>query len=258
MVPELPRLHYDKGVVDDLSAALLQYSETEFMSPTRSTVPLLSLIKDGNKLLSEILSDIGLNSMGDLHLEYTVSPPIGRGKASNTDLMVRQQGEALAIEAKWTEPRYETVFQWRRKGKSPKNRERVLKGWLDLIQPHAQRNLDLNDFSDAVYQTVHRAASACFNSLRPLLAYMHFIPDPSGKGATSKQYQSDLEHLRNLMGNPKRFSFYLIDVEIKPTSTFEQIKNLPKTSLETAQLVRTALTDTTLFEFTDFHLQVIR
>lgn len=255
MSSEQRRLYYDKQAIKDVGESLLLFSEKEFCSPTRSTVPLLSLLRDGNGILNSVLSELHLNTASDLHLEYTVSPPIGKGKASYTDLMVRHQGDTLAIEAKWTEPRYETVAQWRRKGKSPKNRERVLRGWLDLIQPHAQRNLDVGDFSDAVYQTVHRAASACFNSAQPHLAYMHFIPDPSGKGATSKQYQSDLEHLNNLIGNPKRFNFYLIDIEIKPTSAFEQIRNLPKASFETAQKVRAALTNTTLFEFTDFHLK---
>lgn len=257
MGSKLIRLHYDKEIVNDVSAALLQYPETEFMSPTRSTVPLLSLLKDGNRILNKALSELHSDTASDLHLEYTVSPPIGKGKASYTDLMVRQQGDTLAIEAKWTEPRYETVAQWRRKGKSPKNRERVLRGWLDLIQPHSTRVLNLDDFSDAVYQMVHRAASACFNSEQPHLAYLHFIPDPSGKGATSKQYQSDLEHLRLLLGNPSNFQFYLVDLEIRLTEAFERIKDLPKGTAETASAVHTALENGPLFEFSDFHLQAI-
>ena len=115
----------------------------------------------------------------------------------------------------------------------------------------------MNDFSDAVYQTVHRAASACFNSEQPHLAYLHFIPDPSGLGATSEQYQSDLKHLKDLLGNPKRFSFYLIDVEIKPTAAFEQIRNLPKGTSETASAVLAALENGPLFEFSGFHLRAI-
>ena len=252
------QLYYDKDPIKDISEALLLYPKREFYSPTRSTVPLLSLLKDGNRAFDKVLRELKMDVGSDLHLEYTVKSPMGKGKASYTDLMVRETRKTLAIEAKWTEPRYETVAKWRKKGKSPENKERVLKGWLQLIQPHAQRNLDLNDFSDAVYQMVHRAASACFNSEQPRLAYLHFIPDPSGKGATSKQYQSDLEHLRLLLGNPSDFQFYLVDLEIRPTEVFERIKDLPKGSAKTAIAVRNAFDDGALFEFANCHLQVIQ
>lgn len=255
MSSEQHRLYYDKKPIKDLTEALLLYKETEFCSPTRSTVPLLSLLKDGYSILNDVLIELNLSTPCDLHLEFTVNPPMGKGKASHTDLMVRRQGGTLAIETKWTEPRYETVARWREKGKSPANRGRVLRGWLDLIQPHALRILDVNDFSEAVYQMVHRAASACFNSEQPRLAYLHFIPDPSGLGETSEQYRADLKHLKDLLGDPIEFGFYLIEVEIKPTVEFEHIMHLPKTSLETAHVVRTALTDATLFEFTDFHFR---
>jgi len=216
------------------------------------------MLKDGYRILNNVLIELNLNTNCDFHLEFTVNSPKGRGKASHTDLMLRRQGDTLALEAKWTEPRYETVAQWRKKGKSTTNREKVLRGWLDLIQPHALCVLDVNDFSEAVYQIVHRAASACYYSEKPRLVYLHFIPDPSGAGATSEQYRSDLNHLKELLGNPTKFQFYLLEVEIKPTMEFEQIKHLPKASLETARIVRNALTDATLFEFTNFHLQVIR
>ncbi len=186
MISKRYQLYYDKKPIRSINESLLLFPEKEFCSPYRSTIPLLSLIKDGNRILSEILGEIGLNPDCDFHLEFKVDPPQGRGMPSQTDLMIRRPGESLAIEAKWTEPRYDTVAEWRRKSERLTNTGKVLRGWLDLIQPHAQRNLDLNDFSDAVYQSVHRAASACFNSEQPHLAYLHFIPDPSGKGATSK------------------------------------------------------------------------
>jgi hypothetical protein len=251
------KLYFDKTPIKSIVESLLLYPEEEFCSPTRSTVPLLSLLKDGNRILNTIIDELHLNNDCDLHLEFKVYPTRGIGAASQTDLMLRGRGETLAMEAKWTEPRYDTVAVWSDTGKSPNNKEKVLRGWFDLIQPHTSRILDIHDFSAAVYQMVHRAASAYFTSEHPRLAYLHFIPDPSGMGATSEQYQSDLEDLKDLIGNPKSFSFYLIDVEIKPTSAFEQIMNLPKASFDTAKLVRTALSDTTLYEFTDVHLQAI-
>lgn len=252
------QLYYDKKPIKNVNESLPFFPEKEFCSPYRSTVPLLSLIKDGNKLLSKILSDIGLNFIRDYHLEFKINPPRGGGRASQTDLMIRGPGESLAIEAKWTEPRYDTVAEWRKKGERPKNKGIVLRGWLDLIQPHTQRILDVDHFSDAVYQTVHRAASACFNSEQPHLTYLHFIPDPSGKGATSKQYQSDLEHLRLLLGYPSTFQFYLVNLEIRPTKIFERIKDLPKDTVDTAIAVRNAFEHGPLFDFIDLHLQAIK
>jgi len=146
-----------------------------------------------------------MNVDSALHLEYTAKSPMGKGKASHTDLMVRETRRTLAIEAKWTEPQYETVAKWRIKGKSPENKDRVLKGWLQLIQPFVSRKLDLDDFSGIVYQTVHRAASACYESEKPNLAYLHFVTDPSREGATATQYKSDLELLRELMGKANKF-----------------------------------------------------
>ncbi len=251
------QLYYDKKPISDVSAALQCYPGKEFQSPTRSTVALLSLLKDGKETLKYLLVKLQMNADSDLHLEFTVDPPKGKGIASHTDLMVRCQGDTMAIEAKWTEPRYETVED-RNRRENTENRRQVIRGWLDLLQPHTASILHVDDFAGAVYQMVHRAASACYKSERPRLAYLHFTPDPSGKGATSAQYQADLEHLQELLGNPARFSFYLIEVEIRPTAVFEQIKNLRKDSAETARSVCAALQNGPLFEFTGVRPQAVK
>jgi len=258
MYSKVQQLYYDRNPINDVSASLHYYKAEEFQSPTRSTVPLLALLKDGNEILKSLLVKLQMNTNCDLHLEYTVHPPKGSGRPSQTDLMVRWQADTLAIEAKWTEPRYETIGEWARQGDTPENHSKVLRGWLGLLQPHAARILQVEDFTDAVYQVVHRAASACHKSERPRLAYLHFKPDPSGQGATSAQYQSDLEHLHNLLGNPTNFSFHLIEIEIRPTAAFEQIKNLRKGSAETARSVCDALQNGPLFEFIGTHLQAAR
>ena len=254
MILKKQHLYFDKTPIDDVPAALSMYSEKEFMSPTRSTIPLLSLLKDGDEILGSIFSEMNMEIASDLHLEFTVDPPKGCGIASHTDLMVISSLGTLAIEAKWTEPRYETVEEWIKPG----NRELVLRGWLDLLQLQSNRLLKPEDFSGMVYQMVHRAASACYKSEYPQLAYLHFVPDLSERGATSAQYQSDLEHLFNLLGKPDKFNFYLIEVEIKPTLSFEIIKSLPKASSETANTVRAALENGPLFEFKDFSLHTIK
>jgi len=248
-------LYFDKEPVTDLSDALLCYPAKEFRSPTRSTVPLLAMLKDGREIMNSVLAETYMNADSVLHLEFTVPPQKGRGIPSHTDLMVKYKEYALAVEAKWTEPRYETVAEWRKEGTNPDNRRLVMEEWLCLLQPHAERKLELDDFNDTVYQMVHRAGSACYKVEMPRLAYLHFTPDRSGKGATSEQYQSDLKHLKAVLGNPPKFSFYLIEVEIKSNVAFERIRNLPKGLAETSRTVCDALQNGPLFEF---HLQDIK
>jgi hypothetical protein len=51
-------------------------------------------------------------TVGLLHFEFTVEPLRGRGTPSYTDLMVQSESLCLAIEAKWTEPIYNSVSSW--------------------------------------------------------------------------------------------------------------------------------------------------
>ena len=68
----------------------------------------------------------------DLFLEYTVRSPKGES-VSHTDVMLKSGPNALAIEAKWTEPMYKTVGRWLKDGNSRANKETVLEGWLSLL-----------------------------------------------------------------------------------------------------------------------------
>jgi hypothetical protein len=110
------KLHFNKRFLTDLDALIKKYPEREFESPYRSTVPLLSLMKHGGDTWAAILGELGMSGQADLHVEFTVSSPKGRGKASHTDLMLRDADRVQAVEAKWGEPQYETVaksaFRW--------------------------------------------------------------------------------------------------------------------------------------------------
>ena len=146
---------------------------------------------------------------------------------------------ALAIEAKWTEPRYETVRQWLvNKGT---NAQDVLSGWLNALQPHARHPLLTAAFSDAVYQMIHRAASACVAGSNPKMAYLVFEPSPDLRTASSRQIEADLRHLRGLLGNPKSFPFFLIEISLSQALGFQKIASLPKKQPTTAQQVIGAL-----------------
>ncbi|MEW5736352.1 MAG: hypothetical protein AB1921_16015 [Thermodesulfobacteriota bacterium] len=198
-----------------------------------------------------------------LYLEYQVPPPEGDGVASHTDLMVLSDQDSLAVEAKWTEPRYETVKAWRDKGKDSENRRKVLKGWLGLLQRQAGRELHMEDFSNAIYQMVHRAASACAAGARPRLAYLVFKlppdhPDHPERTASIQQIKDDLKHLWELLGSPKSFPFYLVEQPLSFAPAFESLSKLPKADERTAEQVKAALAgENWLFRFAGYSVAKI-
>ncbi len=251
------QLHFDREPVSDFRSLLSKYNAKEFASPCRSTVPLLSLIKDGWPVFQELLAACHLPPDSNLHFEFRVLPPKGRGNPSHTDVMVFSADNALALEVKWSEPRYGTVRDWIRQGRSPENRRKVMTGWLELLQPQAARPLRLEDFSDAVYQMVHRAASACAQGKRPQLAYLQFTPLPDGQKADSEQNYTDLTDLHRLLGHPSGFPFHLIEVQVMPTDAFRSIERLPKGSSKTAEAVTAALLGASLFKFEGWRLRTI-
>ena len=56
MAPKLINAYFDTIRVETLQALLYHYGVEEFASPRRSTVPLLSLVKDGWIEFAETLS----------------------------------------------------------------------------------------------------------------------------------------------------------------------------------------------------------
>src|SRR5690348_8836983 len=84
-------------------------------SPRRSTVPLLDYWRSPEARIVDLYRRVGILEPpveARLHFEYAVPVRAGRGKPSFTDLMIVSTGAAVAIEAKFTEPRYESVGAW--------------------------------------------------------------------------------------------------------------------------------------------------
>jgi len=83
-------------------------------SPRRSTVPLVDYWRAPEQRLPDLWERLHVPHPGDteMHFEYEVPVQRGRGKSSFTDLMVFTADVAVAIEAKFTEPRYESVATW--------------------------------------------------------------------------------------------------------------------------------------------------
>ena len=241
------------------STLLGQYGPGEFSSPTRSTVPLLSLLWHGGELWQSIVAELGMKAgEAAVHLEYTVAPPLGRGRASHTDAMLIAGDRACAMEAKWTEPAYKTVGEWLDAKPGQANRRTVLTGWLSLLQPYATRELHADDFREVTYQTVHRAASACSAAGRwPGLAYLLFTPRPDGLPADAGHLREGLGRLASALGHPAGFPLRLAEVEARPTAAVESICTLPKGKPSTGRAVRRALREAPLFTFPEYRMHPV-
>jgi uncharacterized protein DUF6946 len=234
-----------------------EFSDSALASPFRSTVPLLALVKDDWTTFAKVLTLCNVTGNVSVAFERKVPSPKGEGLPSQTDAMVLFDKGALAIEAKWTEPRYETVAtRLARKDSKERDSKEFVGGWLDLLRPHATNPLRLEDFATCVYQVLHRAASACGLGRTPSLAYLHFTPTVKS-AATSAQYVNDLSQVHALLGNPRDFPFFVIDVPMEETLAFRAIRSLKKGVVETGRAVRAALLATELFEFGEPHMRRI-
>lgn len=239
-------LNFGTNPIRQVDDALALYALDEFQSPTRSTVPLLSLLKHGGEVWKRIAEELtGTPGSIEAHLEFQVKPPRGRGKPSCTDLMLLTSKHAVAIEAKWTEPSYETVSTWL----SSQNRQDVLEGWLSLLQPFTSIPLTSDIVASAAYQTVHRAASACHSKRDPKLVYLQFTPLPTGRAQKNTLIQ-ELTRLHAAIGAPSNFPFSLVEAMIEATDAFNALVHLPKGAMATANAVTEALRNGPLFGLT--------
>ena len=182
------------------------------------------------------------------------------GNPSCTDTMVLGGNRALAIEAKWTEPRYPSVIarleppknmtnEGARQGET-RRRKSFVQGWLTLMETYVGGSLGVDDFGECVYQVVHRAGSACGMGKPPALAYLHFsAPHEQRNSASSDDYRSDLAAVHARLGSPADFPFFVVDLPMQPTGAFKAISGLKKGARETGRAVRNALRNGVLFDF---------
>jgi hypothetical protein len=249
-------VHYcfDTEVVDDFSDLCRRYSGNALQSPYRSTVPLLSLVEHNRSEWLGILGSLGAPPDARVHFEFCVASPKVGGNPSQTDVLLTSDLMVWAIEAKWTEPRYETIAKRLAKLEADGADPRLtVSGWLMHLQEFANRQLRLEDFGGVVYQMLHRAASACVvakkQSKEPRLVYFHFSPSPDMRSSSTDQYLADLKLLHGLMGSPIRMGFIVVEIPMQPTSAFEAIKSLNKRSPASSIAVVEALRRGPLFEF---------
>lgn len=150
-------VHFKKEKINSFNEIVDKYGKNEFKSPYRSTIPLLVLFK------SEVWNNFGLIADSDkdkikYFFEWETKVVKGKGRASCTDLMIISDDVCIAVEAKRTEPPYESVKKWL--GNS-ENKMLVLEGWLEIIKAKTKNTIDLELINDLPYQLIHRVASAC-------------------------------------------------------------------------------------------------
>lgn len=107
-------LRLREKMVRDFSSLVASYTSKELASPKRSTVPLLVYWANPEDRLRDLCANLGCNPSGPLefHFEFPVPVQHGVGKPSFTDLKILSPTFAIAIEAKYTEPAYQTVKEW--------------------------------------------------------------------------------------------------------------------------------------------------
>ncbi len=247
---------FDKVAPLDFPALLSRFTGKSLRSPFRSTVPLLSLIEHCPTDWRGLLQSWGVPENVTVHLEYGVASPKPRANPSQTDalLIAKHAPTVWAVEAKWTEPRYETVAQRISRPEGDGADPCATVGvWLDYLRPYAEQSLDLMEFSEVVYQVMHRAASACAVAAaygrRPELVYLHFHPSPDSRSADTAQYVADLNQLRARLGNAAGFPFRVVEMPLSYTARFEAIQGLDKRDPASAHKVKAALAEGPLFIF---------
>ena len=203
-------------------AVLDRYPVQEFDSPTRSTIPLLEYWRSPEERMRELTAAlrVPLPSRVELNFEHTVYPPRGRGKPSCTDLMVISAEFVMAIEAKWTEPRYETVQHWL---SDSENRAEVLRGWCDLLEQRGANPIREEDLCGLPYQMIHRAASACHPhgaTTGRWLVYLLFDTTTKERDA----YLTDFRHLRDVLGAQSSLGIALAKCTIEPSGRLVELR----------------------------------
>lgn len=188
-------------------------------SPKRSTVHLLDYWRLPEPRLHDLEAQLGVKSSDytELHFEYEVPVQRGRGKSSFTDLMIVGGDVAVAIEAKFTEPRYECVGTWLG---TPQTTDRtdVLEGWIRAIEGVTDAAVDRETVRELPYQLIHRTASVCCVSrLKRVVAYQVFGDSPG------PYYEEDLGRLASAMAARDRISFVILRSAFRPTTAYTQL-----------------------------------
>jgi hypothetical protein len=164
--------------------------------------------------------------------------------------MIVGEGVAVAIEAKFTEPRYDSVAAWLG-GEPSTNRVDVLDGWLGAIEAVVQASIPRGAVMDLPYQLIHRTASVCcVERPRRLVVYQVFGDSPAD------YYGKDLERLATTLAAPDLLEFVVLGCAYRPTEAFTRlVKRWDDGERALGEAVREALLAGPML---DFHEPVTR
>ncbi len=237
---------YDDKVVPDFEQLVKLLPADAVASPLRSTVPLVDFWRTPESRLAQLSAAIGVALLPptDLYFEFPVPVQRGRGKPSFTDLMIIASSAVVAIEAKFTEPPYESVGAWLRDPPEA-NRSEVLEGWLDLIRRASGTSLSVSNVMGLPYQLVHRTASVCSVS-RPVRAvvYQVFGQDPLD------YYVNNLSELWLRLDRPAAIGFHVFSCPLNSLPTHKDlVEEWKQRDHHVGDAVRIGLLMGTLFSF---------
>lgn len=236
------RMNAYSQLIDAIPSGALQ-------SPLRSTVPLLDYFRTPKQRLSELGTSVGLvlDDTSELSFERAVPVQKGRGKASYTDLMIETNDAAVAVEAKFSEPVYQSVERWLGRP-APQNRSDVLAGWVDLIRRTTKcSGIEADTFSTLPYQLVHRTASVCHASRRSrCVSYLLF------GGRHAKEYTGHLMELSQILGSGSGIQFIALECGLNKLPPFIELEERWKRGeRKLGDAVKSALKSGPLFRFED-------
>ena len=212
-------IYFKDKKLDSVDELYAEYSKAEFKSPFRSTIPLILLFKKSYLQKLEVFS---FNEKDKIKYTFEYKVPVrkGKGKDSYTDLMIITENSSIAIEAKSTEPKYETVGKWL--GNSD-NKKLVLDWWLQLIEFKTGVKVEQKKIKDLPYQLIHRTASACYlKKKQTSVIYLGFdIPDNM-----INYYTYCLNKISKILSN--KIDFYFITYNIQKYEEQQRLENLWK------------------------------
>ncbi len=235
-------IRYGRRAVANFAELVGSLPDGAVASATRSTIPLLDYWREPGPRLKELARLLGTDALDEATLTFEYAFPVadGKGKASYTDLMIATSTTAIAIEAKYTEPPYESVGSWL--GKSPtQNRQKVLGGWIEKINIVAGSTLDSNLVHSVPYQLIHRTASACsLGRQTQWVVYQVF--------GGSTDYVAALTQMAGLLKHAPSLRFAVLVCPFEKLTTYAELEGLGRTA-ETGEAVRRALVAGPLFSF---------
>jgi hypothetical protein len=240
------KLRWGKTSTTIFEDLLREVPDSALDSPRRSVVPLLDFWRDPDTRLTELGSilSMDLDRATELTFEYAVRVRAGKGKPSYTDAMLTGDGIALAFEAKYTEPQYETVRSWLG-NPATENRTKVLNGWIDIINSAAGSAITQDVILDIPYQLVHRTASA-FSVTAPHRGVIFLVFTIQSRTG----YDSSISALGAVFAESTNFKFATVECPIVESPRLGELTSLwDGGARRMSHEVRTSLAMGPLYDF---------